>query len=260
LIFESRDLLAARTHLSRFLWSHSVIPVDPRPRVSIVVPSYRSRATIERFLESSGADFAGLDGAAISSAIEDAIDRVGHAEFGIETEDANGVFAVVEPLPHVAAAGATALLLPYCAKPVDCELRHTDECTVCGRCAIGDAYTLAAELGLEVTTITNFEHLMETLADMKRRGVAAFVGSCCEAFYLKHRAEMEEHGVPGVLVDVGSDTCYDLGRAREAYGGTFEGETTLRLGLLETVVRACARAGVGSADGGADRGERTQGV
>lgn len=34
LIFESRDLLAARTHLSRFLWSHSVIPVDRRPRVA----------------------------------------------------------------------------------------------------------------------------------------------------------------------------------------------------------------------------------
>ncbi len=30
------------------------------------------------------------------------------------------------------------------------------------------------------------------------------------AIYIKHRADMERHGVPGVLVDVGSDTCYDL--------------------------------------------------
>jgi AraC-like DNA-binding protein len=34
LIFESRDLLAARNHLSRFLWKHSVIPIDRRPRVA----------------------------------------------------------------------------------------------------------------------------------------------------------------------------------------------------------------------------------
>ena len=33
-MFESRDLLAARTHLSRFLWRHSVIPIDRRPRVA----------------------------------------------------------------------------------------------------------------------------------------------------------------------------------------------------------------------------------
>jgi len=197
---------------------------------------------VSRFLDETDADFAGLGASAFVSAIEDAVGRVDYASFGLDAEDANGVFTVNAPLGAVAQIGATVLLLPYCAKPIDCDLRHTPECSPCGRCDVGAAYELAAELGLEVITITSFEHLMEKLAEMADRGVEAFVGSCCEAFYLKHRDEMEAHGIPGVLVDVGSDTCYDLGRSRQAYDGAFEGETTLRLDLLTRVVRACASA------------------
>lgn len=204
---------------------------------------------IERFIARSGADFVGLGASEFASAIEDAVGRLGHESLGIPAEDANSVFSIVEPMRRVAAIGATVLLLPYCAKPLDCELRFTEECTECGRCDIGGAYALARKLGLEVRTITSFEHLMKTLADMRARGVPAFVGSCCEAFYIKHRGDMERHGVPGVLVDVGSDTCYDLGRTREAYAGAFEGVTTIRPLLLERVVRACARAGIVAREG-----------
>jgi lipoate-protein ligase A len=195
---------------------------------------------IDRFLGENGVDLAGLGAPELASAVEDAIARTGYSEFGVSVEDANSVFAVAEPLGRVADRGAHVLLLPYCAKPRDCEYRHTEDCSRCGRCPVGDAYALALELGIEVKTILSFEHLMESLSDMKSRGVRAFMGSCCEAFYLKHRDAMEEHGIPGVLVDVESDTCYDLGRAREAYRGAFEGETTLSLDLLKTVVRACA--------------------
>ena len=205
------------------------------------VPCGEVRPTIDRFLSGYGAEFAGLGTEEFASALQDAIDRVDYAAMGIGSEDANAVFTVCEPLRRVAEIGATVLLLPYCAKPLDCDLRYEEECRECGRCEIGDAYALASELGLAVKTIVSFEHLMETLADMRRRGVKAFVGSCCEAFYLKHRDEMEAHAVPGALVDVGSDTCYDLGKARDAYDGTFEGETTLRFELLAKVVRACAR-------------------
>lgn len=197
-------------------------------------------AVVERFIAETRADFAGLGPSEFASAIEDAVARLDHVNLGVPAEDANNVFSVIEPMSGVAAIGATALLLPYCAKPLDCDLRFTEECTECGRCDIGAAYALARELGLEVRTITSFEHLMSTLAEMKARGVPAFIGSCCEAFYIKHRADMEKHGVPGVLVDVGSDTCYDLGRTREAYAGAFEGVTTIRPVLLERVVRACA--------------------
>lgn len=197
-------------------------------------------AAIERFVSRTGADFAGLGPSEFASAIEDAVGRLDHESLGIPAEDANSVFSVGDPMSRVAAIGATVLLLPYCAKPLDCDLRFTEECTECGRCDIGGAYALARQTGLEVRTITSFEHLMASLEEMKARGVPAFVGSCCEAFYIKHRGDMERHGVPGVLVDVGSDTCYDLGRTREAYAGAFEGVTTIRLSLLERVVRACA--------------------
>jgi lipoate-protein ligase A len=195
---------------------------------------------IARFIGETGADFGGLGPHEIASAIDDAVGRLGHEAFGVSAEDANSVFSILAPMARVAEIGATVLLLPYCAKPLDCDLRFTEECTECGRCDIGGGYALARELRLEVKTITSFEHLMETLEEMRARGVAAFVGSCCEAFYIKHRGEMEAHGVPGVLVDVGSDTCYDLGRTREAYAGAFEGVTTIRPALLERVVRACA--------------------
>lgn len=204
-------------------------------------PRDEIRSRIERFLNETGSKFAGMGAAELESAVSDALDRVGYSRFSIAAEDANSVFSIVAPMDEVARIGATALLLPYCAKPTDCSLRHTEECVQCGRCEIGEAYALAEEIGLEVKTITSFEHLMTSLAEMSGRGVPAFVGSCCEAFYLKHRDEMEAHGIPGVLVDVGSDTCYDLGRTREAYGGVFEGETTVRIDLLKTVVRACAR-------------------
>ena len=207
---------------------------------------------IDRFLSGSGSDFASLGGSEFTSAIEDAIGRLDYERLGISTDEANGIFAVGEGMSVAAEIGSTVLLLPYCAKPLDCDLRYSEECTECGRCDIGGAYALARELGLEVKTITSFEHLMKSLAEMEVRGVPAFVGSCCEAFYIKHRSEMESHGVPGVLVDVGSDTCYDLGRTREAYAGAFEGVTTIRLPLLEAVVRACAARPVG-ATGGASR-------
>ena len=200
------------------------------------------RAVIDDFLAGGDLDLAGLGAPELASAVDDAVGRTAYPAFGVDAEEANSVFTVVEPLEAVAGLGAEALLLPYCAKPVDCGFRHTEECGQCGRCAVGDAYALAEELGVEVRTIVSFEHLMESLAEMSARGVRAFVGSCCEAFYLKHRGEMEAHGIPGVLVDVESDTCYDLGRAREAYVGAFEGETTLSPALLEKVTRACARA------------------
>ena len=75
---------------------------------------------------------------------------------------------------------------------------------------------------------------------MAAGGVPAYVGSCCEPFFTKHRREFEETPVPGVLVDLESATCYDLGKAKEAHAGTFEGHTELRFDILEKVCRLAA--------------------
>jgi lipoate-protein ligase A len=206
-------------------------------------PAAEVHARVSAFLDESGAVVPGIGADRFVSAVEDAMARTGYVRRGIAPEDANALFSIVGGFDEVARRGATVVLLPYCAKPIDCDLRHQDACTACGRCEIGEVYELAREMGLEVRTILSFEHLMETLGEMARRGVRAFVGSCCEAFYLKHREDMERRGVPGVLVDVGSQTCYDLGRTREAYRGAFEGETKLRPALLTSVIRACAGNG-----------------
>jgi lipoate-protein ligase A len=128
------------------------------------------------------------------------------------------------------------LLLPYCAKLPECEYRYQEGCIQCGRCGIGDAFRLAEEHGFTPISIQSYEHLEETLERLKQDGHRAFVGSCCEPFYAKHRDDFERIGLPGILVDVDSSTCYDLGREQDAYAGRFDNQTNLKLDLIERVV------------------------
>jgi lipoate-protein ligase A len=150
----------------------------------------------------------------------------------------NDVFTVVKPLAEITACDT--LLLPYCAKLAGCEYRFQDGCAQCGLCCIGDAYALADKYGLRPVSIQNYEDLEETLEGLKREGAEAFVGSCCEPFYAKHRDDFERIGLPGILVDVDSSTCYELGKEQDAYAGRFENQTYLKLELLERVVARVA--------------------
>ena len=77
---------------------------------------------------------------------------------------------------------------------------------------------------------------MDTLHAMKESGAKGFIGCCCEAFYAKHRDEMEETGVPGIIIDIDNTTCYDLGKEDEAYVGTFESQTCLKTELVSKVL------------------------
>jgi lipoate-protein ligase A len=129
------------------------------------------------------------------------------------------------------------LLLPYCAKLPECEYRQKKECTICGDCTVGECFEFAEENGIEVVTILDFEDLLETLTGYKNKGAEAFVGSCCEAFYVKHLEDFEHIGLPGVLVDIDDQTCYELGREKEALVGEFESKTALRIGLIEKVIK-----------------------
>ena len=98
-------------------------------------------------------------------------------------------------------------------------------------------------MGLEPVTITSFEDLMETLVDLKGRGVKAFIGSCCEAFYAKHLEDFEEAGLPGIIVDIDNETCYDLGKEDDAYLGKFESQTELKFDLLKQIVERLCKDG-----------------
>ncbi|MHC4252378.1 MAG: lipoyl protein ligase domain-containing protein [Planctomycetota bacterium] len=209
-------------------------PVD-RARVS---------ETVAAFLHDSGADshveFLGLGAGDLAGVIWDAVRKSAYVRLGFAPAEADRINVSGGDMLEVLSRGATRLLLPYCAKDVACDLRYEDACDSCGRCATGDAYDLGRELGLEPVTITNFEHLEAEWRRMAEGGVRAYVGSCCEPFFTKHRREFEETPVPGVLVDLESATCYDLGQAREAHEGRFEGRTELKYELLAKLCRLAA--------------------
>jgi len=168
--------------------------------------------------------------------IQDAAQKTGWVDHGIPREDVNSVFFVIRPVERLRGCGY--LLLPYCAKPLDCGWRKKDGCAECGRCSTGDMYALAREKGLRPISITSYHHLQRVLRELKKNGARGFIGSCCEAFYLKHRPDLEHSGVPGVLVDIDSRTCYDLYKDAEAHAGKFDRQTGLNVELLKKVVQS----------------------
>jgi lipoate-protein ligase A len=205
----------------------------------VPVERARVRQIVARFAARDDVDLVGFGAAEIEGVIWDAVRKGAYAKLGFAPDEADRINVAGGELLDVLDRAPTRLLLPYCAKLPDCARRYTVKCDACGRCATGDAYELGRRLGLEPTTITSFEHLEAEWKRMAAEGVSAYVGSCCEQFFTKHRREFDAAPVPGVLVDLESATCYDLGKATEAHAGTFEGFTELRLDLLEKV---CALA------------------
>jgi len=154
---------------------------------------------------------------------------------GLTPKEANNVFMV--NLNSLKGFEPKAFLLPYCAKETSCSLRYKKECVSCGLCTVGDAYNFSYEYGLRPITITTFEDLMETFEDLKREGIYEYIGSCCEAFYIKHQDDFNQSGLSGVLINIENATCYDLDKAKEAYIGKFESKTNLNLSLIKKVLK-----------------------
>lgn len=168
-------------------------------------------------------------------------------KLGVPLEEVNKIFTVLGPVSNM--TDFPVLLLPYCSKLVGCDYRYRKECGPCSMCTVGPAYELAYEKNMRPVTILNFEDLMRTLRKLKEDGVPAFIGSCCEAFYVKHLRDFEEAELPGIIVDIDTQTCYDLGREREAKKGVYEGQTHLNMDLLRKVVD------IFRSEGGAGSGE-----
>ncbi|MBW2262134.1 MAG: lipoate--protein ligase family protein [Deltaproteobacteria bacterium] len=182
----------------------------------------------------------GIEAEHVIAAIREALGRHDVESMGMSPRQANATFVVGGSFRHVARLGPTHLLLPYCAKPLDCDNRGRDGCDECGSCGVGEGYALGARAGLEVHTVTSYEHLMDVLSHIRTAGAPAYIGSCCEAFYVKHRQDLEAVGLPGILVDVaGNETCYDLGKSGYAYRGEYEGSSEMDVGLLRAVLAAC---------------------
>lgn len=169
-----------------------------------------------------------------------ALDR--HAQqiqFALTREQANTLM-VHSPTPMAAAdvaRSASVMLVPYCAKPSWCKWRHRDGCPECGMCEVGEAYRLARERGMRIVTITNFEHLQQTLGELRAQNTEAYVGMCCRHFYIKREYAFREAGIPAVLMDITGSNCYELQQEELAYAGKFQAQAHLDLRVLRKVMR-----------------------
>lgn len=168
-----------------------------------------------------------------------ALDR--HAQqqqFALTREQANTLMVHAPPMAVVdVVRAASVMLVPYCAKPAWCKWRHRDGCPECGLCEVGEAYRLARERGMRVVTIVNFEHLEQTLGELRAQGMRAYVGMCCRHFYLKREYAFRDAGIPAVLMDIAGANCYELQQEDLAYAGKFQAEARLNLDVLRKVIQ-----------------------
>ena len=129
------------------------------------------------------------------------------------------------------------VLLPYCSKLTSCLYRNREGCSRCGKCDIGDAYSLVADRwGLKTRTIQNYEMLEDALRAYQRQGLKFFIGICCPPFIAKHYDDFTRMGLPGLLIHLDNTTCYDTGREDIAHLGHYENQTFLNITLLEKVL------------------------
>ncbi len=193
---------------------------------------------VDSFFASRENTIPGVTPADFTEAVCEALTRVDLTKFGFTMDECNHIFPVNGTFESIIQQEISVLLLPYCAKDTACRLRYEPDCTLCGGCRTGEAYTAGFDRKLKVISITSFEDLMENLDAMAKDGVVGYIGCCCEPFYTKHREDFEKSGLPGILIDVENVTCYDLDQARDAYAGEFQGKTELNLQLLDKVLNA----------------------
>ena len=198
------------------------------------------RGTIQRFFDEETLRIPGMSFEDFVKPLDHIFQKAGIAEYGIPLAQcdlinlANGSFAdILQQRPSV-------LLLPYCAKPTACDLRYRKSCRVCDQqdCTIGAAWRIGRERNMRIATVVSFEDLWGELMRMKTEAVSAFIGCCCQPFFIKHADDFRRAGVPGILLDINNTTCYELDQAREAYAGSFDKQTSLNLELLNSVFGA----------------------
>lgn len=193
---------------------------------------------IKDFFEINQPQIPGISSSDFVNAISKALEKIDTARFGIPLGLANRVFTVNGSFAETIARSPRHLLLPYCAKSLDCGYRYKRDCVECGECSIGEAYRLGRDRKMQITTILSFEDLMETLEKFRLKGVSSYVGCCCEAFYTKHIEDFERSDIPAILIDIDNTTCYELGKEEEAYKGNFESQTDINIDLLKKVLDA----------------------
>ncbi|MCG8642246.1 MAG: lipoate--protein ligase family protein [Desulfobacterales bacterium] len=198
---------------------------------------------INREFEQGRITIPGMTADEFTQPLLQALEKVKITDFGIDLEHANMISVANGSFEEIMKKDPSVLLLPYCAKQTECDLRYKKGCTTCGlnECTIGTAWQMGRGKKMKVLTVVNYEDLWEEIMKMKAKGTQAYIGCCCTPFYAKHADAFRRAELPGILLDIDNTTCYDLDQAKEAYSGTFESQTELDLDLLETVLAAGER-------------------
>ncbi|MFX1486509.1 MAG: DUF116 domain-containing protein [Promethearchaeota archaeon] len=190
---------------------------------------------VKNAFDTLNADIPGVAVKDITRAIMEAASKVRLLDLELSADEADQLIEVLAPAEYVLET-ARYLLLPYCAKPLECDLRYDPKCTKCGLCEFTPIYENAEKLGFRPVTIVSYEHLEKTLNKLKKMGELAWVGSCCTQFYEKHAEDFDRIGVPGLLITTEGITCYDLGAEKAAYEGRYEGLSKVRSDLIVKVL------------------------
>jgi lipoate-protein ligase A len=193
---------------------------------------------ISDFFEKGLITIPGMDRDDFLKPVKLAFEKIAISRLGIPLEHCNRISVTNGTFKSIIAKKPTVLLLPYCSKLPSCRLRYMKGCSACGKCSIGDAWKLGKGHHMKTICIVSFEDLWDELMRMKQRGVEAYIGCCCQPFFIKHFDDFERAELPGILLDIDNNTCYDLDQAKEAYAGAFTSQTDLDMDLLVTVVEA----------------------
>jgi len=196
---------------------------------------------VKGFFDSERIRVPGMDWRDFMKPLSGVLSKIKIARHGIPLEHCNRISVVNGTFDEIIAMQPPVLLLPYCAKSLDCDLRYETVCRSCGNCDFGDAWDMGIGAGMAVRTVVSFEDLIAVLGELKRDGICAFIGCCCEPFYNKHVDDFKEAGMPGILLDIDHTTCYELDQAKSAYAGRFDRETCVNTELLRTVLDAAGR-------------------
>ncbi len=203
------------------------------------VPAERSAlaSAVRSFFDGYDGEILGIAPDTVADAVASAADRLHLMDGDFDRHEVNELFLVNMKPEDLSVQRPKWLLLPYCSKSLACPYRDVPGCDECGMCEIGDCHALARSFGLDPITIQSFEHLMDVLRERCSGQDGMYVGSCCEAFYAKHQKEMEDIDARGLLINLDSTTCYDLGKGSEAYKGRFDTKTDLNISLIEKTLR-----------------------
>ena len=217
--------------------SRALFDMESRLRGRRLEPE-KLHAIIRNFFTSGDIVIPGMGYRDFLKPLDQAINKIDINRYGIPLEYCNQISVTNGSFGAVLQKNPSVLLLPYCSKNTDCEYRFSKRCRLCGNCSIAPASRLGRGRKMEIICITSFEDLMVELGRMKSRGVHAFIGCCCQPFFAKHVDDFENAGIPGILLNIDSTTCYELDKVKEAYAGKFESQTHVNLDLLQTVLQA----------------------